>query len=479
MAICRNDQIKNLISNRCVLINGTMGKKLIKQYLANEINLEESNVQKLKTLGIISNIPKVIVPNNIKESINKLKIKNNLPVPMKDKSKAFIEAWYKQKSNKYLNIGHEKYCKTKNSNDLIKPKVKFIMNIEFPIKRIESITPLGFKIESLNFKKQKFITQNINGISLEFNNYSLRNLLYKGISNDITYFEDIIDHDWLSSMNNYIYNLSTKDLYTLIGYTFYGDILANNYMRNKLDINAFNKDLLDLQKWIIYYPIFFQALEYIENITDINKIIKIGKKSNITIPKDNYTTIIIAKFGNQLNVIDIIKLLKNKSVPISEKYMLMYIISSYLSFTEFWEYIIQNYIKDLNNIIKKAPPLKKTLIVYRGVKNDYYLKVPSNPDNKSKHIYKTNSFVSTSVNLGSALRFTGKQCCFKRITLLPGTHTLLLAGISKFINEFEILLGSESMFYITKAKAFIPKITTDMCNEKNNQITVTDMVVIK
>ena len=114
------------------------------------------------------------------------------------------------------------------------------------------------------------------------------------------------------------------------------------------------------------------------------------------------------------------------------------------------------------------------MIVYRGVKGDYYLKGNKN------HIYKTDSFVSTSINLPSALRFSGGKCCFKRITLLPGTKTVLLAGISRYKNEIELLLGSKSHFYITSAKNNIPKSTVDMCNQKKSgDIMVTDLVVVK
>jgi hypothetical protein len=114
------------------------------------------------------------------------------------------------------------------------------------------------------------------------------------------------------------------------------------------------------------------------------------------------------------------------------------------------------------------------MIVYRGVKDDYYLKGNKN------HIYKTDSFVSTSINLPSALRFAGKKCCFKRITLLPGTKTVLLAGISKYKNEIELLLGSKAQFYIINDKGSIPRSTVDMCNDSASaKITVTDLVVVK
>lgn len=125
--------------------------------------------------------------------------------------------------------------------------------------------------------------------------------------------------------------------------------------------------------------------------------------------------------------------------------------------------MIQQYITDLDSIIDKSPPTTKQMIVYRGIKDDNYMNGVKN------HIYKTNSFISTSLNLSSALRFAGDKCCFKRITLLPGTRTILLAGISKFPNEAELLLGTKSHFYITKMNNMIPKETTKMCNTRKKE----------
>ena len=137
--------------------------------------------------------------------------------------------------------------------------------------------------------------------------------------------------------------------------------------------------------------------------------------------------------------------------------------------------MIQQYINDLDAIIDKSPPTTSPMVVYRGVKNDYYLKGATN------HIYKTDSFVSTSINLSSALRFAGPDCCFKRITLLPGTKTLLLAGISRYTNEVEFLLGSKAQFYITNKKTSILRSTTNLCKDSipSDKINVTDLVVIK
>jgi hypothetical protein len=145
----------------------------------------------------------------------------------------------------------------------------------------------------------------------------------------------------------------------------------------------------------------------------------------------------------------------------------------FLSFERFWKKVIKQCIDDLDNIISKCPATTKKMVVYRGVKDDYYLNGTPN------HIYKTDSFVSTSINLISALDFAGKNCCFKRITIMPGTRLLLMACMSVFQNEFEFLLGRTSQFYITKNASNVPRLSGVCIAEDFDFVNVSDLVVVK
>lgn len=84
-------------------------------------------------------------------------------------------------------------------------------------------------------------------------------------------------------------------------------------------------------------------------------------------------------------------------------------------------------------------------------------------------------------------------CCLKRITLLPGSHALLIAGVTKFPKEFEVLLGADTQFYITK-DTILNLNTNDVCIQigtgktgkkgkgkpgRSTLIKVTDVVVVK
>lgn len=479
-----SSEIYSPLTKRCVKIDGAAGKKVIKAYHDKLVSLFPENVAKIEKPGT-----KTVVATKAKPSAQappKTKVvykpigATPVPSPVAKRIHKFVEEWKANREARlFKSEGHKSFCKNNKIMELEKPIVHSTLNIEFPIQRMQGAIQMGgFSIESLNTPHQKFNIERIQGINFQFNNYSLHNVLYKGTKDTLAYFEDTVDMTWLKDMNDYIMNLSTKDIYTIIGYTFYGDTVSNNYMRRRLNKQMFMNELSSYDKWIsVYYPLFFQAVDYLDNnVSDVQKILRDGKDNKVVIPGTvGYVALTDKTLVNkQMDVSDVLKLLqKNKTMKNSDKYIIFYTIGRFLSFTEFWQNVIRVYIQDLESIIQKAPALKKPMVVYRGVKDDYYLK------GKEGNVYTTDGFVSTSINLGSALRFAGVKCCFKRVTLLPGTRTLLLAGVSKFKQEFEILLSNKSKFYITKGKRFMQKSTTDMCPNKVSQITVTDVVVIK
>jgi hypothetical protein len=145
----------------------------------------------------------------------------------------------------------------------------------------------------------------------------------------------------------------------------------------------------------------------------------------------------------------------------------------------FWMKAIEMFTNDLNRIIKNSPPLRKKLVVFRGVKTDYYL-----TGSKNK-FYKNQGFVSTSLSYRLSRNFAGGKCCLKRIVLLPGTKCLFISGLSRFPNEIEILLPTNSIFYVQNAKRSIAYYESedikidDVCAKKGvNTLYVTDIIVV-
>lgn len=97
----------------------------------------------------------------------------------------------------------------------------------------------------------------------------------------------------------------------------------------------------------------------------------------------------------------------------------------------------------LNEIIINSPPLKNKLTVWRGVKSDYVSL------DTHKFYQNAQKFVSTSLDPKIAIEsFMGlMKCCLLKITLLPGTRALFM-GLSKYEVEHEILLPTDSLFYV-------------------------------
>lgn len=483
---CNNNQVLHPTTNSCIQYHDSDFKKLVNLILQGKLNPKLQAVQSVIDAALSPQAKQYITAKKRLE-LQKLKSKEETHIiqvsdKVKEKIHHFVESWKKQRDERlYIDESHRKFCANKKvlhvnkpSTDMKKPFVRYGVNVDLPIKKMVQPT-FSFPKHELDLPKQNFITQLMTCTTFSFNNYSIRNILFKGTKGSMTYFEDVVDSEWLDEMNKYVSNLKTSEIYTLIGYSFYGDVIANSYMRKKLDESQFMKDVGGEDKWLSYYPLFFQALTVLDTVQDQATIIR--NKDIIIIPNIIRPTITFADkslLKKAMKISEILKLIQSKSaIKTSDKYTLLSLIGNELSFKLFWEKVIVQYISDLDRIIRNSPPLKKPMIVYRGVTNDYYLK------GTAGHVYRTDSFVSTSMNFSSSLKFAGFSCCFKRITLLPGTRALLLAGVSRFQNEVELLLGPQSQFYITKYKSFMSKDTTAICPISKTNITVTDAVVIK
>lgn len=484
---CTPDKILNPSTQKCVAIKGSVGKALVAKHKAGEVQLSDDNVKKLSNAGLLGVAPtkttvkKVVKKKTVSEKKTSPKIDGPPPQiseHMQKKIHAFVTEWKKRQAQKFADEGHQLYCKTSNLNDLGRPIVNMNVTINFPVQCMKgAIEHGGFDIHSLNAAKPTFALKSFSGANFMLNNLSIRNILYKNPHGDLAYFETLIDFKWLKDMNDYMTSLTTKQIYTIIGYTHFGDTVANNYMRRSLNKQRFTIDLASYERWgPVYFPLFFQAIEFLEESNDVTKLLKDGKDADVEIQGLVFNQPLAdASFVGTKKVSEILTNMKSKkNLKFSDKYLILYKVSRFLSFSEFWQPVIRNYIRDLDGIIDNAPAVRTPTIVYRGVKDDYFLK------GRDGHVYRNNSFSSTSLNMGAALRFANSKCCFKRITLLPGTKVLLIAGVSKYKNEIEILLGSKAQFYITKEKTHIPRDTTKMCKPTTAEsIQVTDIVVIK
>lgn len=395
---------------------------------------------------------------------------------------------WKSKNMLFKHESHEQYCKTKNVEDLPTPISNITIRLTFPITICQDIlnTFNSYLSKEENNKlgeilvstpKLTFTTKLSSNLVLSFNNYTMHNFLYKGTNfESIRSFETLIDFEWLTETNTFISNLSTKDATTISSYTIFGNVFVNRFISGLLPKEIFLKEIQSSSLWTNFFPLYFQCIETIKNL---HKTIETFLVCNINIKPykkavlDRNANFFIEKKDYTLSFI--LTSIASSTFNDKETYKHMKYIVKYFKY-EFWENVLYLYADDLQSILSKAPLLRKKMIVYRGVKDDSFLK------SKSNHIYKPNGFVSTTFSLQNALSIIennneNEQCCLKRFTLLPGSRALFLYGLSPKPNEFEVLLGRETQMYLTKEKSFIPKDAANLCHRR--KVAVTDVVVIK
>ena len=499
---CSNLQIYNPATNRCVLLSGKIGMKLVLQHVNGQIVLSASDIDKAMkyppTSKLFQHLKKV--PAEIKSHGKAV-----VPVPLIGSKikKQLIKIAQKAKnvtSNRYHDDAHKNYCDTPISKRPVVLRTPFVVKdytTIFPtyILRRDRImqhfknsklisTESLFQIDHNQFKlKTKVDNQNERWVL----NENLCGSTSKSI-NDM--LESTIDYDWIRKQNEYILNLSLKELCTILGYTFHGDVIVNNYHRGKLSETAFIQGFGDYYGEEKPHPVFFQFLDEIANTKNITDIIKPGMESA--------TVVVMGLQKDRTGIVkDFVQSVhsgkhKGQTMTNFDKHAIMVDIARHLKF-EFWNLVIKRFSDDLQSILKNAPRISKTMNVYRGVKNDFYLDGNKRVGTKKKWMteantpyYANDGFVSTSVSRLKAYSFINQSslCCFKKITLLPGTTALLLFGVSYFPDEMEILLGIETIYLIRKKKQkcnfYLDPAVSSFCHQNERKVVVqtSDIVVV-
>jgi hypothetical protein len=232
--------------------------------------------------------------------------------------------------------------------------------------------------------------------------------------------------EWIYKQYAYFKSLSFRENYIVQGYTFHGDKIVNNVLRNSfvlqqdIDMSVFIFQIIDVFKGI--------TKEELRQYTDDDvSVIKIKRKL-LYFEKHKYLDL----FPSQLK----------KLINLTKELLLTKLLNY-----AFVEKIVGLYVENLNKIIKESPLLEYPMTVYRGVKNDEWIRFDENKK------YTTNGFWSTSVVLSAATRFTNqKDCCIHKIQIMPGAHCLGVFFASRYPGELEILLGSENTYTLTNSE---------------------------
>lgn len=266
-----------------------------------------------------------------------------------------------------------------------------------------------------------------------------------------------IDSTWLQKQNDYIASLETQQIFDLYGYTYKGDTFVNQYSRDTFDVDVFMEYLnneLPNEAEEDYFPLFFPAL-HVVSLYGPKTINLIFESKN---PPDSH-------------IQDALKLLDPTS-SYTEKYALLAQTAYRFNYHRFWVSVLEQYKQRLDDIIRNAPVTTSRMILYRGVRDDYF--IPKSMLELRDRVHIARSFVSTTSSVGVLQRFTTyNECCVMRIYVPVGTRMVMLAGLTN-MDEAEFLLGARTQFFITKTSS------QKFCTNKHNlQMKVTDMVVIQ
>lgn len=287
-----------------------------------------------------------------------------------------------------------------------------------------------------NHKTNDYLTKN--GVHIDFENLS---------------------NEWITNQMKYIESLSPRDIYTIRQYTYNGDRIVNEYLRNNFNEDIFKENIYHNIRVLAY-----QLYECIINTNNTNDYIKTTNKNEFK----NVEKIITPIQKNPLSFTRLIKLgvlFKN----------------GLLNMNIFYK-AIEQFKDDIQRIILGAPPLPTELTVFRGVETKFYQQDSINT------FYLNKGFISTTIDpkiiiekefmkLNNNLSYN-YYCCLQKLKLVAETRAIIMFPISRVLNEYEILLPLDTIYELHNgtSKMYIQQKPTDTCLQDGN-VFVTNITV--
>ena len=340
----------------------------------------------------------------------------------------------KENKDIYLDSDHEQLCLYyKKYQELLK---------QFNTKKTK-ITYETLKLDKHILSQDHtddFITFKNNNITIDllYNEYNKKfiNKLY--VLNDVSYYEE-----WIKEQNIFIKSLSPEEIYTLRCHTHDGDVIVNYFINNNFKIDI-----------------------------DIDLVDNGYRKSKIVVDKKQFNTnrnfiLFYYQIKKYLYFLD------TNYKSLSRIELEKYIIENYTTFD--WNKILILYIKDIKNIFKKSPKIQDTIVIYRGVNDDYYLK------SSTKGVFNSQTLSSYTLDHKTAISYADRNCCIMRVKLNKGCKAILIDNISPY-NEAEILLPFDTKYNIDYPRHLINYYKqNEICPDdtRSKKIMVTDLSVIR
>lgn len=251
--------------------------------------------------------------------------------------------------------------------------------------------------------------------------------------------EDPAIAEWLHRQVEYIEGLTPREFNILTSYTRNGDIIVNEYLRRRLvgDLTGLIQAMIRVDTTYpdrpvaLGYSLYDQYPELVRS-GKITAPVGLGRKADLLIPSE----------GSR----------DSRSSGSSEEFLDMDLLRDIIEHNiEFFGRaenilpLVEQYYKELQAIIEKAPRAPHAFRVFRGIKSENHL---------SGLTFETVDFLSTSLAPDKAVvSFTNVMtdperlvtrtyhCCLYEIDVSPAVPCIYMQPVSQFSDEFEVLLA--------------------------------------
>lgn len=426
-------------------------------------------------------------------SANTLKMKNvkyAINIKIAKKLRSYVDGIKDRREEKFISR-NDSYCKNKELLPVPIIHTQKELNFTYYLFPIANNGPIKNRLSNFeNLNKGSVVDLSIvnllgqksNVIKYYENNFDPK---YVDTPVNITPY-DIVNVSWFNDLNEYMNGLSQEDIIILHTYTWHGDVLVNSYLRKTFDYDAFIRGFIRILKADIKEttldPLFIPLIRFIKKFRNDNGIfaellLPYNDSKYKQFKKDSSHT-----FDEKAYKYDIEKQIrrlfyKNDTID-QKKYNAFKNVFIFLKKEVIFE-LLRIYADSLQTIINNSPPTKTKMTLYRGTKKDIIF---NDKKNRKDIFFKNEGFVSSSIDYTIAQKFKTTSCCLTYITLLPGSKTIWLGGVSKVTSEKEFLLGLNTTYLIrSEKKESIPSNRTkrdEICNLKKNpkKVKVTRVV---
>lgn len=435
-----NQKTKNWIK-----VDSPHFKKLYKQQMSSDEKY--FNIGDLKKLGLYFRSRGGNESGRKEDTVRLKNVQYTIPMNVQNKLKGYVNQ-IQQRKKEGMNADINQYCV--NYELVSKPIVHSRMQVSytyyaFPDFNKDHLDLPNF-FETYTMDEYSF-AQNSYIDMVHSSEYYYRNNFKPEFVNMNQFEENFLDVEWFNEMNEYIGTFTNETLMLLHTYTWNGDVIVNNYLRNKLryeDIMAeyhqkeYKKRNLS-PFFIPFNNVLYELKQKFDNLKQlVNEIFAPINESKFQeyVAKNSYTGVVQKKTLVEI----IIEYLSSDQITY-RTYLLNVLLVPLLK-KEFVMKLIQNYAESIQEMINNAPPTKKKQTFYRGLKRDYVF------EKKQGVFFKNDGFLSVTNKYSTASRFMTEDCCFHYITVLPGTRMLWMAGLSKVPGEGEFLMGLNTTYLI-------------------------------